>query len=78
MKDSKFTTNDGILNLHPTRGKHWVLHINENQFDSYGFPPPTMLKNHKNKRNGKCVFLMLITLKENIVFVLLLFYILIN
>ena len=27
--DSNFTTNNDILNIHPTIGTHWFLHINE-------------------------------------------------
>ena len=29
MRDDKFTTTAGIANLHPTKGTHWVLFINE-------------------------------------------------
>ena len=40
MRDDKFTTTSGIVNLHPTKGTHWVMFINEFYFDSYGCPPP--------------------------------------
>ena len=40
MRDDKFTTTSGIVNLHPTKGTHWVMFINEYYFDSYGCPPP--------------------------------------
>ena len=40
MRDDKFTTTAGIVNLHPTKGKHWVIYTNKNYFDSYGCPPP--------------------------------------
>ena len=40
MRDGKFTTTSGIVNLHPTKGTHWVMFINEYYFDSYGCPPP--------------------------------------
>ena len=40
MRDDKFTTDSGIVNLHPTKGTHWVMFVNEFYFDSYGCPPP--------------------------------------
>ena len=40
MRDDKFITTSGIVNLHPTKGTHWVMFVNEFYFDSYGFPPP--------------------------------------
>ena len=40
MRDDKFTTTSGIVNLHPTKGTHWVMFVNEFYFDSYGCPPP--------------------------------------
>ena len=39
MKDDTFYTKSGIVNLHPTKGTHWVMFINEYYFDSYGYPP---------------------------------------
>ena len=49
MRDDKFTTTSGIVNLHPTKGTHWVMFINEYCFDSYGCPPPTNILNHIKK-----------------------------
>ena len=40
MRDDKFTTPSGIVNLHPSVGTHWVLYTNKFSFDSYGCPPP--------------------------------------
>ena len=40
MRDDKFTTTSGIVNLHPTKGTHWVMFVNEFYFDSIGCPPP--------------------------------------
>ena len=40
MRDDKFITTSGIVNLHPTKGKHWVMFTNQNYFDSYGCPQP--------------------------------------
>ena len=46
MRDDKFTTTSGIVNLHPTEGTHWVKFY----FDSYGCPPPTNILNHILKK----------------------------
>ena len=40
MRDDKFTTPSGIVNLQPTKKTLWVMFINEYYFDSYGCPPP--------------------------------------
>ena len=51
LGDASFTTDIGIVNLHPSKGTHWVCYINENYFDSYGCSPPNKLCNiyHKTK-----------------------------
>ena len=49
MRDAKFTTDSGIVNLHPTKGTHWVIFVTEFYFDSYGCPPPTNILNHIKK-----------------------------
>ena len=54
MRDDKFTTTSGIVNVHPTKGTHWVMFTNQNYFDSYGCPPPTnierfLILNHINE-----------------------------
>ena len=46
----------GIVNLHPTEGTLWVLHINETYFDSYGCAPPKKLSKFVIKRNGHCLY----------------------
>ena len=40
MRDDKFTTDYGIVNLHPTKGTRLVMYTNKNYFDSYGCPHP--------------------------------------
>ena len=50
MRDAKFTTDSRIVNLHPTKGTHWVMFVSEFYFDSYGCPPPTNILNHIKKR----------------------------
>ena len=36
LKDGPFQSDIGIVNLHPTKGLHWVVYTKENNFDSYG------------------------------------------
>ena len=50
MRDDKFTNSSGKVNLHPTKGTHWVMFFNEYYFDSYGCPPP--LNTTKQNNNG--------------------------
>ena len=49
MRDDTFSTDSGIVNLHPWKGTHWVMFVDENYFDSYGCPPPK--KNALNQIN---------------------------
>ena len=55
LRDGDFLTSYGIVNLHPSRGTHWVLYITDCYFDSYGCPPPKnfliTLKKYK-----KCIY----------------------
>ena len=39
LRDSLFTTNIVIQNLHPTKGTHGVAYIDDMYFDSYRGPP---------------------------------------
>ena len=34
LRDGPFESDIGIVNLHQSRGTHWVSYINENYFDS--------------------------------------------
>ena len=36
LRNGPFPSDIGIVNLHPSKGTHWVLYINEIYFDSYG------------------------------------------
>ena len=56
LRDGPFSSDIGIVNLHPTRGSHWVSYINENYFDSYGITPPRKLSKFIIKRNGHCLY----------------------
>ena len=56
LRDGPFSSNIGIINLHPSKGTHWVCYINENYFDSYGCVCPTKLSKFIIKRNGCCSY----------------------
>ena len=56
LRDGPFSSDIGIVNLHPTRGSHWVSYIHENYFDSYGITPPRKLSKFIIKRNGYCLY----------------------
>ena len=56
LKDGPYSSDIGVVILHPTRGTHLVYYINENYFDSYGCVPPQKLSKFIVKRNGYCLF----------------------
>ena len=56
LRDGPFESDIGIVNLHPSKGTHWVTYINENYFDSYGCVSPKKLSNFIIKRNGYCLY----------------------
>ena len=43
LRDGLFESDIGIVNLHPSKGTHWVCCINENYFDNYGCLCPRKL-----------------------------------
>ena len=56
LRDGPFSSNIGIVNLHPSKGTHWVCYINENYFDSYGCAPPKKLSKSISKQNAYCLY----------------------
>ena len=56
LRDGPFSSDIGIVNLHPSKGTHWVCYINENYFDSYGCVCPKRLSKSIIKRNGYCLY----------------------
>ena len=56
LRDGPFQTDIGIVNLHPSKGTHWVCYINESYFDSYGCSPPKKLSKFIIKRNRHCLY----------------------
>ena len=56
LRDDVSESDVGIVNLHPSKGTHWVSYINENYFDSYGCVCPKKLSKFFIKRNGYCYY----------------------
>ena len=56
LRDGSFSSDIGIVNLHPSKGSHWVCYINENYFDSYGSVCPKKLSKFNIERNGCCLY----------------------
>ena len=56
LRDGPLESDIGIVNLHQSRGTHWVSYINENYFDSYGCVPPKKLSKVIIKQNGYCLY----------------------
>ena len=56
LRDGSFSSDIGIVNLHPSKGTHWICYINENYFDSYGCVCPKKLSKVIIKRNGYCLY----------------------
>ena len=56
LRYGSFLGDIGIVNMHPSRGTHWILYVDENYFDSYGCAPPKKLSKFFIKRNGYCLY----------------------
>ena len=56
LRDGPFSSDIGIVNLHPSKSTHWVCFMNKNYFDSYGCVPPQKLSKFIIKRNGHCLY----------------------
>ena len=56
LRDGPFSSDIGIVNLHPSKGTHWVCYIDENYFDSYGVVCPKKLSKFIINRNGCCLY----------------------
>ena len=56
LRYGPFKSDIGIVNLHPSKGTHWVCYINENYFDSYGCVCPKKLSKFILKGNGYCLY----------------------
>ena len=56
LRDGPFKIDVRIVNLHPSKGTHWVCYINENYFDSYGCVCPKKLSKFILRRSGYCLY----------------------
>ena len=56
LRDGVVLSDVGIVNIHPSKGTHWVAYLNQNLFDSYGCVCPKKLSRFIMKRNGLCLF----------------------
>ena len=56
LRDGPFKSDIGIVNLHPSKGTHWVCDIKEYYFDSYGVVCPKKLSEITVKRNDYCLY----------------------
>ena len=56
LRDRPFSSDIGIVNLHPSKGTHWVCYMNENYFDSYGCVCPKKLSKFIINRNRYCLY----------------------
>ena len=56
LRDGPFSCDIGIVNLHPSKGTHWICYINENYSDSYDCSTPKKLAKFIINRNGYCLY----------------------
>ena len=56
LRKGNFSTNYGIVNLHPSRETLSICFIKDCYFDSYGFPPAKKLLKDLKNRHGKCIY----------------------
>ena len=51
LRDGTFSSDIGVVNIHPSKGTYCVCYINENNFDSSGCVPPRTLSKFIMKQN---------------------------
>ena len=56
LRDGDFLTSYGIVNLHPSRGTHWVLYFRDCNFDSFGCSPPKKLPDYLKNKHKNCIY----------------------
>ena len=56
LRDGNFSSKYGTLNLHPSKGTHWVCYIEDCYFDSYGCPPPEKSSIYIRNKHTKCIY----------------------
>ena len=50
--DDKISTDNGNVNLYPSKASHWVLTINQYSFYSHSFRRPAIQFENKQEKNG--------------------------
>ena len=55
LRDGDFSTSYGVVNLHPSRGTHWVCYIKDCFFDSYGFLPAKKFPKYLKIKHQNCI-----------------------
>ena len=55
LRDGPFSSDMGLVSLHPSKGTHWVSYLNGNYFDSYGCAPPKKLSKFIINQNEFCL-----------------------
>ena len=56
LRNGRFSSDIGKINLNPSKGSHWVCYINEKHCDSYGCVCPKKLSKLNLKRSGHCLY----------------------
>ena len=56
LRDGPFSSDIGVVNLHPLKGSHCVCNINGDYFDSYGCVPLKKPSKFIIKRNEHCLY----------------------
>ena len=56
LRYGSFSSDVGVVNLHPSKETHWVCYTNEKYFDGYACSPPKKLSKIIIKRYGHCIY----------------------
>ena len=55
LRDGPFSSDVGIVNIHPSKGSLWVCFLNDIYFDSYDCVCPKRISKFI-KRQGRCLY----------------------
>ena len=56
LRDNPFSIVIGFVILHPSKGTHWVVYLNEIYFDSYGCSPNPKISKLFIQREDPCLY----------------------
>ena len=65
-RDDFFSTKFGIVNLHSTKGTHWICYVGKDYFDSYRCAPPKNILSYIKSKHDKSVLSQYQFHKKNI------------